>query len=69
MLQVYITMSKEEKQEGKAAVDLLGSYFGKSGASWIMQVSEGVGVWGLDWRRFVLRNGMQGVGRRCNRHE
>ncbi len=36
--QVYITMSKEEKKEGKAAVDLLGSYFGKSGASWIMQV-------------------------------
>lgn len=28
-----------QKNEGKAAVDLLGSYFGKSGASWIMQVS------------------------------
>lgn len=35
---VYITMKKEEKNEGKAAVDLLGSYFGKSGASWIMQI-------------------------------
>jgi hypothetical protein len=33
-------MSKEEKTEAKATVDLLGSYFGKSGASWIMQVSQ-----------------------------
>jgi hypothetical protein len=37
-LQVYITMSKSEKKESKAAVDLIGAYFGKSGASWIMQV-------------------------------
>lgn len=29
---------KAEKTEGKGAVDLLGSYFGKSGASWITQV-------------------------------
>lgn len=31
-------MSKAEKTESKAAVDLIGAYFGKSGASWIMQV-------------------------------
>ena len=37
-MQVYITMSKSEKTESKAAVDLIGAYFGKSGASWIMQV-------------------------------
>ncbi|KAL6763616.1 TLC ATP/ADP transporter-domain-containing protein [Haematococcus lacustris] len=35
---VYISMSKTDKNEGKATVDLLGSYFGKSGASWITQV-------------------------------
>eukprot|EP00798_Chlamydomonas_sp_ICE-L_P001454 gene1454-32830_t len=35
---VFITMGKTEKNEGKAAVDLLGSYFGKSGASIMMQV-------------------------------
>ncbi|GAX78096.1 hypothetical protein CEUSTIGMA_g5538.t1 [Chlamydomonas eustigma] len=34
---VYITMDRREKTEGKAAVDLLGSYFGKSGASWLTQ--------------------------------
>lgn len=38
LVQVYITMSKSEKTESKAAVDLIGAYFGKSGASWIMQV-------------------------------
>jgi hypothetical protein len=35
---------QEEKTEGKATVDLLGSYVGKSGASWIMQVTEGGGA-------------------------
>ena len=38
--QVYITMSKQDKTESKAAVDLIGAYFGKSGASWIMQVGS-----------------------------
>eukprot|EP00967_Tisochrysis_lutea_P012093 scaffold13589_cov21-Tisochrysis_lutea.AAC.2 len=33
-------MSKSEKTESKAAVDLIGAYFGKSGASWIMQVDH-----------------------------
>ena len=36
--QVYITMERQEKTEGKAAVDLLASYFGKSGASLLTQV-------------------------------
>ena len=31
-------MGKQEKTEGKAAVDLLASYFGKSGASFLTQV-------------------------------
>lgn len=35
---VFIEMSKEEKSKGKAAVDLVGSQIGKSGASWITQV-------------------------------
>jgi len=35
---VYISMERGEKAEGKASVDLLASYFGKSGASWLTQV-------------------------------
>ena len=35
---VYIEMSKDEKSKGKAAVDLVGSQIGKSGASWLTQV-------------------------------
>ena len=34
---VYIEMSREEKARGKAAVDMVGSQVGKSGASWITQ--------------------------------
>jgi len=34
---VYIEMSKDEKSKGKAAVDLVGSQIGKSGASWLTQ--------------------------------
>ena len=30
-------MDGQEKKEGKSTVDLLGSYFGKSGASWLTQ--------------------------------
>lgn len=35
---VFITMSKEEKERGKAAVDVLGNQIGKTGGSWLMQV-------------------------------
>eukprot|EP01026_Neomeris_dumetosa_P038969 TRINITY_DN3186_c0_g1_i1.p1 TRINITY_DN3186_c0_g1~~TRINITY_DN3186_c0_g1_i1.p1 ORF type:complete len:698 (+),score=78.50 TRINITY_DN3186_c0_g1_i1:139-2232(+) len=34
---VYITMSKEEKSKGKAAIDVVGSQFGKSGSAWATQ--------------------------------
>ena len=34
---VYIEMDREEKAQGKAAVDLVGSQAGKSGASWVTQ--------------------------------
>lgn len=34
---VYIEMSSEEKKKGKAAVDLVGSQVGKTGASWMSQ--------------------------------
>eukprot|EP00210_Caulerpa_lentillifera_P008883 g8475.t1 len=34
---VYIEMNKEEKGKGKAAVDLIGSQVGKTGASWVSQ--------------------------------
>ncbi|CAL8465241.1 g4776 [Coccomyxa elongata] len=33
----YIQMSRAEKRQGKAAVDLIGSQVGKSGASWVTQ--------------------------------
>jgi AAA family ATP:ADP antiporter len=35
---VFITMDREEKEGGKAAVDVLGSQVGKTGGSIIMQV-------------------------------
>eukprot|EP00899_Mesostigma_viride_P006078 jgi/Mesvir1/15471/Mv20012-RA.1 len=34
---VFIPMNREEKTQGKAAVDLVGSQLGKSGGSWITQ--------------------------------
>lgn len=37
---VYIEMDGAERKKGKAAVDLVGSQFGKTGASWITQVSS-----------------------------
>jgi len=40
---VFITMDKEEKEKGKAAVDILGNQIGKSGGSWVMQVSSSQG--------------------------
>jgi len=42
---VYIEMEKEEKRRGKAAVDLVGSQIGKSGASWITQVGGRGVIW------------------------
>lgn len=36
---VFITMDKEQKAAGKAAVDILGNQIGKSSGSWIMQVT------------------------------
>jgi hypothetical protein len=47
---VYIEMDRDEKQRGKAAVDLVGSQIGKSGASWITQARRRAGVWGLGCR-------------------
>lgn len=38
---VFITMDKEQKEAGKAAVDILGNQIGKSGGSWVMQVGQG----------------------------
>jgi AAA family ATP:ADP antiporter len=35
---VFITMDKQQKAAGKAAVDILGNQIGKSSGSWIMQV-------------------------------
>jgi ATP/ADP translocase len=46
---VFITMSKEEKEAGKAAVDVLGNQIGKTGGSWLMQVRAGA------YRMAVLR--------------
>jgi len=34
---VYIEMSREEKERGKAAVDLIGAQVGKSGGAWVTQ--------------------------------
>jgi AAA family ATP:ADP antiporter len=34
---VYISMEKQERMDGKSTVDILASYFGKSGASWLVQ--------------------------------
>lgn len=36
---VFITMGKEEKEAGKAAVDVLGNQIGKTGGSWLMQAA------------------------------
>lgn len=41
---VFITMSKEEKEAGKAAVDVLGNQIGKTGGSWLMQVCAACGI-------------------------
>lgn len=42
---VFITMNKEEKEAGKAAVDVLGNQIGKTGGSWVMQVRRMCRTW------------------------
>jgi hypothetical protein len=35
------TNKQQEKESGKAAVDVLGNQVGKSGGAWVMQVGRG----------------------------
>lgn len=59
---VYIEMNKEEKGKGKAAVDLVGSQIGKTGASWISQglllsfgsISASMPVFGLLYLSVII---------------